>query len=197
MYSYYDQGLQKEVRIIYIGEYTASGENLYLSTVLGSCVAVALYSPDKRIGGLNHFMLAEGGEREAEQTLLGGAARYGMGAMEFLINDLMKLGVRREELLAKVFGGGRVLRRVGGSDAQIPEKNVEFAFTYLRIEGIRVSASDVGDTIARKIYFDPRTADVYLKRIGGRTVRSIEEQEREYLAALKRKAAQEGEPRFF
>ena len=131
MHNYYNETLQRNVRILYIGEYTATAENVYLSTVLGSCITVALYDSTRNIGGLNHFMLPESGDnRDHASGILGGAARYGMGAMEFLINELMKLGARREELSAKVFGGGHVLHTVPTQAQSVPEKNIDFAFTW-------------------------------------------------------------------
>jgi chemotaxis protein CheD len=189
MYTYYDEKLKRNVRILYIGEYTATGDDVYLSTVVGSCVTVALYSQRRAIGGLNHFMLPEGGGQSSDGGILGGAARYGMGAMEFLINELMKLGTRREELSAKVFGGGHVLENIQAKGKGVPDSNIDFAFSYLKTERIPITASDVGDTVARKIFFDPRTAEVLLKRITGDTVKSIEYEEERYLRSL---AAQEG-----
>ncbi|MGV8776346.1 chemoreceptor glutamine deamidase CheD, partial [Pseudomonas aeruginosa] len=94
------------------GEYFASGEDLVIVTVLGSCVSVCLRDPLNGIAGMNHFMLPERG--------LGGdpaspSARYGSHAMELLINRMLALGASRERLQAKVFGGGSVLRQISAA----------------------------------------------------------------------------------
>jgi chemotaxis protein CheD len=112
-------------------------------------------------------------------------AKYGMYAMELLINDLMKLGARRGALKAKVFGGGSVLHLVGGAGSKIPGNNIEFAYEYLRKEGIPVLASDVGGREPRKIFFFARTGKVLLKRIAGTLADLTEKEEERYLNDLR------------
>ena len=86
-----------------------------ISTLLGSCIAACIRDPAVRVGGLNHFMLPDG-----EGDLDGLASRYGVHAMEHLINDILKRGGRRDRLEIKLFGGGRILS--GLSD--VGEKNI-------------------------------------------------------------------------
>ncbi len=81
--------------------------------------------------------------------------------MEVLINHLLGLGADRRRLEAKIFGAGRVL--VGVTD--IGERNAEFADKYLKREGIRVMARDLGGTHARKVYFFPQTGRVLVKEL--------------------------------
>lgn len=113
MYRCEIRGFPVPVVTLHPGEYYSTGEDLVLSTVLGSCVAVALFDPKRGIGGLNHFMLA--GSVDAARPLLSDAARYGMYAMELLINDLLKKGVRKQDLRAKVFGAASLLEFSGGT----------------------------------------------------------------------------------
>ena len=117
-------------------------------------------------------------------------AKYGMYAMELLINDLMKLGARRPSLRAKVFGGGSVLRFAGGGGSKIPGDNIDFAFEYLAKEGIPVLASDVGGKEPRKIFFFAQTGKVLLKRIAGTLVDLAEKEEERYLRDLSSKASE-------
>ncbi|MFO7788308.1 MAG: chemotaxis protein CheD, partial [Halospina sp.] len=139
MYSHYNYKYKRNVIILHPGEYYATGENCLLSTVLGSCVAVILYDEDKRIGGMNHFMLPgtlssgdgfEGGSLEFEES-----GKLGVHAMELLINTIMKEGGRRLKLKAKVFGGGNVLNTGDSSgkliDSDIGGSNVRLAFSFL------------------------------------------------------------------
>ena len=179
---------EQELVTIHPGEYFATVEDTIISTVLGSCIAVGLYDPELKVGGLNHFMLAH--DYGKSDMVRSPDARYGMFAMELLINDLMKLGARRGALKAKVFGGGAVLRFAGGGGTKIPGGNIDFAFEYLDKEGIPLLASDVGGQEPRKIFFYARTGKVLLKRIAGPLVGLVEKEEERYLASLRKTAAE-------
>lgn len=180
---------EQELITIHPGEYYATLDDAIISTVLGSCIAVGLYDGEAGTGGLNHFMLpGEGGKLDLVRSP---NAKYGMYAMELLINDLMKLGARRRALKAKVFGGGSVLRFAGGGSSKIPGNNIAFAFEYLQKEGIPVLASDVGGKEPRKIFFFARSGKVLLKRIAGSLADLAEREEERYLREL-REGAREG-----
>ncbi len=168
---------------IHPGEYYVSGDDEIIATVLGSCVAVALFDRTRGIGGLNHFMLP--GSLDRQQFFISGSGKYGMYAMELLINALMKSGAARPALHAKVFGGGSVLRANPGDAAMsIPRSNIEFALRFLETEGIPVDSSDTGGTHARKILFFPTSTKVMLKRLADRSRDEVEHEEEEYLARL-------------
>jgi chemotaxis protein CheD len=156
---YFDPHLGREAAKILPGEYFVSSRDLVLVTVLGSCVAACLRDPRTGIGGMNHFMLPEGHGGD----LLGAPARYGVHAMELLLNELMKRGARRDALEAKVFGGGNVLAQL--ATANVGERNAAFVLRYLSQERIRVAAQDLGDVHARKIYYSPRDGRVRVKRL--------------------------------
>jgi chemotaxis protein CheD len=174
---------EQELITIHPGEYFATKNDTIISTVLGSCIAVGIFDGGAGTGGLNHFMLP--GESAKLDFIRSPDAKYGMYAMELLINDLMKLGARRGELKAKVFGGGTVLRLSVGNASKIPGNNIEFAFEYLRKEGIPVLASDVGGQEPRKIFFFARTGKVLLKRIAGKVADLAEKDEERYLNGLR------------
>jgi chemotaxis protein CheD len=171
----------QEVVTIHPGEYYLTAADTIISTVLGSCIAVGIFDPAEGIGGLNHFMLP--GELVRDELIRSPNAKYGMYAMELLINDLMKMGLRRERMRAKVFGGGAVLRIKGGK-TNIPRSNIDFAFEYLAKEGIPVLASDVGGREPRKIFFFARTGKVLLKRIAGSLATLVEMEEEDYLERI-------------
>jgi chemotaxis protein CheD len=195
MYRHFNSKFQKNVTILHPGEYYASSEDEIISTVLGSCIAVALYDPMKRVGGLNHFMLP--GALDDNGKLMSETGKYGVFAMEFLINELMKLGSKRQDLVAKVFGGGHVLRGSELHVSRVPEGNIEFAYTYLNTEKITVESADVGGTTARKIFFYPQTFKVLLKRITGTLITSVEHEEEEYLRKLREERAKKHSATFF
>jgi chemotaxis protein CheD len=176
---------EQEVVTIHPGEYYATRDDTIISTVLGSCVAVGLFDAVLSMGGLNHFMLP--GEVGRDDLAANPNAKYGMFAMEMLINDLMKMGARKAGLRAKVFGGASVLRLSGVSAARIPQSNIDFAVEYLKEEGIPVAASDVGGREPRKIFFYARSGKVLLKRIAPSMEVLVEREESRYYAALSEK----------
>lgn len=183
MFRHSVSSFEQELITIHPGEYFATKNDTIISTVLGSCIAVGIFDEEAGTGGLNHFMLP--GESAKLDLLRSPDAKYGMYAMELLINDLMKLGARRGELKAKVFGGGTVLHLSVGNASKIPGNNIEFAFEYLKKEGIPVLASDVGGREPRKIFFFARTGKVLLKRIAGRVADLAEKDEERYLNGLR------------
>ena len=128
--------------------------DLALTTLLGSCVAACLRDPERRVGGMNHFLLPGGGGSAAR------SARYGVHAMDLLIHDVLELGGRRGRLEAKVFGGANVIDTAARDT--VGRSNAEFVFGYLRDAGIRVAASDVGGALARRVYFFPVSGRVRL-----------------------------------
>jgi chemotaxis protein CheD len=129
------------------GEFQTSGQpNVVFSTVLGSCVAACIWDPDLGIGGMNHFLLANASDSDRS-----GSSRYGVHAMEMLINDLLKKGARRKALQAKLFGGANMasnLRDIGASNAR-------FAKSFLEAEDIRCVAESLGGNSARRVIFRP------------------------------------------
>ena len=137
----------------------------HITTVLGSCIAACIRDPATRIGGgMNHFMLPEDGSPGKSSWIEGPgglATRYGSYAMESLINELMKLGARRDRLEVKLFGGGRIL----SSMTDVGQKNITFAKDFLKMEGFKIVAEDVGDVYPRRVLYFPTTGVVMLKRL--------------------------------
>lgn len=174
---YYDRVFCYEAVKILPGEYYISKADMVLVTVLGSCVTACIRDRERGIGGMNHFMLAEGSD-----GVVSTSARYGVYAMEILINHLLKSGAKRSSLEAKVFGGGRVLSSLSG--AMIGERNAEFVLDYLQTEQIPVLARDLLDVFPRKVYFFPQTGRVLVKRLTRLHNDTLERREREYAERL-------------
>lgn len=130
--------------------HVASGPDDVLTTVLGSCVSICLHDRGTGIGGMNHFLLP--GDPKTNR----GEARYGINAMELLINGVLKSGARASGLEAKVFGGANAT----GSRIPVGALNAEFAFWFLGNEGIPCVARDVGGVNARKLRYWPHTGQV-------------------------------------
>ncbi|MBA7716690.1 Chemoreceptor glutamine deamidase CheD [subsurface metagenome] len=163
--------------------------------MLGSCIAVAMFDPIRKIGGMNHFMLPFTINEEC--FYLSKSGKYGMYAMELLINELLKLGAARSVIKAKVFGGGNVLQNVKDFSGSVPENNIKFALEYLNAEGIPIVAQDVGGTEARRVFFFTDTAKIRLKRISRTLVQPLESDELEYLQKIRREKAAAGKVTLF
>ena len=155
--SYFDAALQTQAIRLLPADYLATDQPVALVTLLGSCVAACLYDPLLGLGGMNHFMLPGGDDNDAS------SARYGVNAMELLINDLLKRGARRQRLQAKVFGGGNVLS--GFHSHPIGTRNADFVLDYLAAEKIPVIARDLGDNQARKVAFFVQTGRSLVRRL--------------------------------
>jgi chemotaxis protein CheD len=158
---YYEKQFERDASKLLPGEFYVTQKDMVLVTVLGSCVAACIRDTGTGIGGMNHFMLPDAGSDRGSPV--SESARYGVYAMEILINELLKLGARRAYLEAKVFGGGNVMR--GLTQANVGERNSVFVLEYLHTEGVRVAAKDLLDLYPRKVYFFPCTGRVVVRKL--------------------------------
>lgn len=179
--TYYDRHFERHAVKILPGEYFVTSGDKMIVTVLGSCVAVCLRDKAIGIGGMNHFLLPNDGNNET--GLLTESARYGVYAMELLINHLLKMGASRTRMEAKVFGGGNVLR--GLKLNNVGQRNATFVLEYLHNESIPVVAKDLLDEFPRKVYFFPDTGNVLVKKIKTLHNTTIMDRESEYRMRVK------------
>ena len=164
------------------GEYFVTADEMLIMTVLGSCIAACIWDPQVRVGGMNHFMLPEGGADTS--------GRYGSYAMELLINEMMKLGARRESMQAKVFGGGQVMHNF--TSLNVGERNTRFVLDYLQTERIAIVSKDVLDIHPRKVCYFPASGKAMVKRLAHSHPDTLETQERKGSAAVVAKATSGG-----
>ncbi len=122
----------------------ASETDIVLTTVLGSCIAACLYDPVARIGGMNHYLLAE-----PRDTGTDADSAYGIYLMELLINSMMKRGASKARMKAHVYGGANIHRGM----RPIGTKNAELAERFLNAEGIMITNRDTGGSVARRVDF--------------------------------------------
>ncbi len=178
---YFDRTFDCEAAKILPGEYYFTRKEMLIVTVLGSCVSACIRDRVSGVGGMNHFMLPDSGN-DAESPL-SASMRYGAYAMEVLINELLKAGARRENLEAKVFGGGNVLR--GFTTINVGERNAQFVRDYLRAENVRITAEDLNDVHPRKVYYFPRTGKVLVKKLKQLNNYTLVKREQDYASRLK------------
>jgi len=148
---------------IHIGEYYSSRTPVIITTILGPCAAVCLYDAENKIGGMNHILLPG----DSPVGMESGDSRYGINAMELLINQMMKLGANRYKLTAKVFGGASILSTIS-SEFCMGMRNIEFVVDFLIVEKIPIINYNFGGVDSRRIFYHSDTSDVLLKRIKSR-----------------------------
>lgn len=177
---YFDREFQVDAVKILPGQYHAARGSGAITTVLGSCVSTCLWDPAERIGGMNHFMLP--GDNASAGSPWAASARYGVYAMEVLINEMIRLGADRRRMVAKVFGGAQLL--AGFNRLDVGAKNSEFVLEFLRVEGIRVLAQDLMDVCPRKVNFFIDSGKVQVKRLSVAPSETVQRRDREYLSQL-------------
>jgi len=176
---YFEHDFGRNAVKIMPGEFFVAKDDVVISTVLGSCVAACICDRTAKVGGMNHFMLP--GEESDVADLTAASGRYGVFAMEQLINELIKRGARKSNLEAKVFGGGAVLRNL--SALNVGERNAAFVLEFLNTEGIRIVSRDLLDVHPRRVAFFPITGRAMCKRLT-KTDSSLVVAEQRYTAKI-------------
>jgi chemotaxis protein CheD len=179
---YFDRTFDLDAAKISPGEYYFTDKNMLIVTVLGSCVSACIRDTVSGIGGMNHFMLPDSAKADRDSPV-SESMRYGTYAMEVLINQLLRNGARRENLEAKIFGGGNVLRSFTTNN--VGDRNAAFVKQYLKDEGIRVTGEDLLDIYPRKVYFFPKTGKVLVKKLKQLNNYTLVKREEAYSSKLK------------
>lgn len=129
------------------GEFHVTGDpDVMLTTLLGSCVSACMRDPVARVGGMNHFLLPEGSNASESEKL-----RYGVHAMELLVNAVLQAGGQRDRLEVSLFGGGKLTTKFG----DLGGMNADFAEEFVRREGIAYKGGSLRGDHPRRIQFWP------------------------------------------
>jgi chemotaxis protein CheD len=146
------------------GELAIQLEPVEVSTILGSCVAVVLYSASHRVGAICHAMLPYNNATQGQTAR--NNFKYVDSSIRYMVDCLENHNIKRQQLIAKVFGGADVLRAVSGVRVQsVGQQNIEAAFAVLDSYRLPVTAKDLGGEQGRKLIFYPHTGQVFLKRL--------------------------------
>ena len=172
---YYDRVNDCETAKILPGEFYVTEKDEMITTVLGSCVSACIFDPTRGLGGMNHFMLPGDAANDCE-----GSTRYGLFAMESLVNEILKRGSLKRNLKCKLFGGGQIIENM----SDVGMKNIRFAKKFLFAEGIPLESHDLGLVYPRKVNFFPLSGRVMVKRLQSLHNNTIEMREKEYMQSL-------------
>ncbi len=150
--------MELKTHFLYPSTLFFSREPFIVNTILGSCVSLCLYDPINRTGGINHYMLPFwNGEGLA-------SPKYGNIAIEKLLEKMLQTGSKKNNLIAKVFGGAEVID-TKISQFHIGERNIEIAQRVLKDLNIQISGQSLGGKNGRKIQFNTETGAVLQKMI--------------------------------
>jgi chemotaxis protein CheD len=133
-------------------------EPYLISTILGSCVSVCLWDSELKYGGINHFMLPLWNGKGLASP------KYGNIAIKKLYERMLEIGCNKDNIIAKVFGGGEILQTTN-YQFSIGERNIEIAKGYLKELNIQMTGVSVGGINGRKIIFDTRSGSVSMRYI--------------------------------
>lgn len=125
------------------GEFAIVDENynIALKTLLGSCVAIMFYDKIKKVYAMNHFLLPKTTSNNDDM-------KYGLYSVESMLNEMYKIGCKKEYISAKISGGANML---GFSERSIGNRNVEFAIDFCKSEGFNIVSNHTKGTKSRLI----------------------------------------------
>lgn len=148
--------LSQHEKFLNPGELACGSHKTVFGTLLGSCVAITLWHPKHKFGCICHFILPSR-PSASEQD-----GRYGDTAFDLMLKMLSRHGVRLEECVAKVFGGGRMFSQ-DSLVQDVGQRNIKMARSLLEQAGLTVSSENVGGDGYRRLYFDVSSGDVWIK----------------------------------
>jgi len=135
-----------------------------IKTILGSCVALCLWNPVKKIGGMSHSLLPK--RSEPVERLNDKKARYVDEAVEMFLHEIKKSKTNPSDYKVLLFGGGNMFEEKANlSSMRIGERNIEQARISLKENGFRVESEQVGGNLSRNVVFDLWSGTVQLKKI--------------------------------
>jgi chemotaxis protein CheD len=178
---FWDKRRNTVIAKILPGEFYVSKSPEFISTVLGSCISACIWDEINGVGGMNHFLLPQRADNNTSNW--GDSAsyttRYGNWAMEYLVNEVIKQGATRNNMKAKIFGGGKIINSM---TTDVGNGNVEFVIEYLKLENIPIIANDTGGPWPRKVMFDPLTGRAQVKKLRSMHNDTVQRRERQYVS---------------
>lgn len=133
-------------------------ENIAFKTLLGSCVAIIFYDKVQKIKGMNHFLLPS-------TTNSNDDMKYGLYSVEAMLNEMYKMGCKKENMAVKISGGADIVK-IGVSSKSIGQRNVEFAIDFCSVEGFRILSNHTRGNEGRLILVTNRF-ETFIKSVNG------------------------------
>ena len=143
------------------GEYFAGDASFRIRTLLGSCVSVALWHEQKKVGAMSHFLLPTRAKKLSGDL----DGRYGDEALLLMLAELKQFGIKGNQCVAKVFGGGNMFSKRGENIPQIGRRNGESARHLLEMHNIPIVSESLFGNGHRQIIFDVSNGDVWARQV--------------------------------
>ncbi len=180
--------------ILFPGEYFVTDRKVRISTLLGSCVSACLYDPVNRVVGMNHFLLSNRRYANRSPLVTTEAGRYGVHAMEIIINGMLKLGAQKKYINAKVCGGSslNIARDNKDNFHCVGQVNCRFIKEFLHNDGIKIVSSDLGGPTGRVVHFDTHDFSLYIRKIKKVTLNGLGVRDKEYWKQELKRHREEG-----
>lgn len=142
------------------GDFHFGGGYTRIRTLLGSCVSITLWHPQKKIGGMCHIMLP----KRIRTLNMAFDGRYADEAMAMFDREIARAGTKASDYVAKIFGGGNMFPQQQATDNKliIGNQNIATALKQLQERKIAIAAQHLGGDGHRKLIFDLWTGDVWL-----------------------------------
>ena len=152
---------------MHIGPHASS-----LRTLLGSCVAITLWHPVRRIGGMCHYLLPKRTRRAGEPL----DGRYGDEAVEAMVQTLQTLRADPKEFIAHLYGGADTLSGQGAGSFNIGERNIEQGWSLIDRYGFSLDGVDVGEDVPRSVTLTLASGEVGMRRGGGTAAQPLRDE---------------------
>lgn len=144
------------------GEYYFGDSDTRIRTLLGSCVAITLWHPKRRIGGMCHYMLPSRPSDPTEPF----DGKYADEALHLLIQEITRAGTGLHEYEVKMFGGGNMFPNPERCrNDHVGRKNALAGRELMNKHGILHKGADLEGTGHRKVIFDMWSGDVWVRRV--------------------------------
>lgn len=142
------------------GELHFGSEPSQIRTLLGSCVAVTLWHPRRRVGGMCHFLLPQR-QRSSNEPHDG---RYGEEAVAALAQAIQKQGMACSDFTAHLYGGADTMSESSGVKFNVGERNIEKGWALIDQHGFSLDGVDVGDHVPRTVTLTLGSGEVHCRR---------------------------------
>jgi chemotaxis protein CheD len=152
--------VQTEDIVLAPGDFYFGSGQVRLHTILGSCIAITMWHPSRRIGGMCHYLLPKRGQHSR-----GAHGHFADDAIAMFLREIRSRKCAPEEFEVKIFGGGSMFRLPyeQASWLNVPQNNINSAAELLRKHHFSITAQDVGGDQHRKIFFELWNGHVWMK----------------------------------
>lgn len=155
----HDSGHKIRVRIAEFK--VAKGDAVLVAVGLGSCVGVAIYDPEREVGGMAHILLPGKGKENDNPY------KFTDSSIEAMVTQIVKMGGSKDALKAKIVGGANMFAWLGDRKKSIGERNVKSAKEKLASLNIPIVSEETGGSEGRSIEFHAGSGKLVIRNALG------------------------------